>query len=288
MPNTVRQALADGSKAIAGSESDSPRLDIEVLLAHALHMAREDLFINFDKVLTDSQQEKFNQMLARRVANEPVARILGFKEFWSMDFKLNEATLIPRPDSETLVAAVINYANGLSKTDGLKVLDLGTGTGCLLLSVLSELKTATGRGVDAEPLAVSMATENAKNLGLGDRAEFSVFNWLTGEGADLGAEKFDIIISNPPYIESSDIAGLQTEVAGFDPKLALDGGADGMLHYRVLAKFAKNYLQSGGCFFLEIGIGQTDDVSQIFNDNGWKLAVKHKDIAGVTRVLAFN
>jgi release factor glutamine methyltransferase len=284
----VRQALADGIKALSPSETDSPRLDVEVLLAHSLGLNREDLSINFDQIISDDQQKSFEQFLQRRQACEPIARILGYKEFWSMDFKLNEATLIPRPDSETLVDAVVNQTQDFSDKQGLKVLDLGTGTGCLLLSVLSEIVTASGQGIDAEPKALLAAKENAQLLGLSNRSVFTQYNWLSGEGEGLGGKKFDILISNPPYIESADIAGLQKEVAGFDPKLALDGGEDGLLHYRVLAKFAKLHLQEGGCFFLEIGLGQALAIKTIFDKQGWSFVDSYKDINSIERVLTFN
>ena len=288
MPLTVRQAIATGVKTLSDCEATNPRLDVEILLAHALDKNREDLFTNFEQVLLEKQQDTFNRLIAKRVNNEPVARILGFKEFWSMDFKLNEATLIPRPDSETLVAAVLTYAKTINETSGLKILDLGTGSGCLLLAILSELSNATGWGVDAACGAVELAKDNALSHGLADRSVFTQYNWLTDEAANLASEKFDIIISNPPYIESSDIANLQTEVGGFDPKLALDGGVDGLLHYRALAKTVHKFIRPDGKLFLEIGCGQAMDVIKVFIENGWGYISTHKDLAGIERVLMFK
>lgn len=288
MSINIAQAIKNGLEVLCEGDLNTPRLDVEVLLAHVLGMEREDLFTQFELELTQAQLDAFNGLLDRRKKAEPVARILGVKEFWSMDFILNEATLVPRPDSEALVEAVVERAKTLAEANNLKLLDLGTGTGCLLLSVLSELKEATGCGLDAEPKAIVAAKENAENLGLSDRSEFSQFNWLKDSGAVLENAKFDIIISNPPYIESGDIADLQREVAQFDPNLALDGGDDGLLHYRALAKFAKGHIKLGGSFFLEIGFGQSDDVCKIFTEQGWTAVATYKDLAEIERVLEFN
>lgn len=284
----VQQALQKGLEILSQSNIDNPRLDVEVLLAHSLVMSREDLFIHFERQLSQQEQEAFESFLARRIENEPVARILGFKEFWSLNFKLNDATLIPRPDSETLVAEVISYLKKHHGDENIEILDLGTGSGCLLLSILSEIKFAKGCGVDAEKKALIVAKENASQLGLADKVEFKEFNWLSGAGADLKNHQYDIIISNPPYIESGDIAGLQPDVSGFDPKLALDGGEDGLLHYRALAMFAKSYMQKGGRFFLEIGMGQEAHIIVIFENQGWQSLAQHKDLSGIVRVLVFG
>ena len=288
MSRNVKLALDGGVNRLKQSGITEPRLDVEVLLAHAIGMVREEIFIHFDRSLSDDELDKFESYIARREAREPVSRILGSKEFWSLDFKLNSATLTPRPDSETLVAAVLQYLERQNKKSEVHVLDFGTGTGCLLLAILSQLSKAQGLGVDTAPQAIIAARENAESLGLGDRAVFFGYSWVNDDAGIIEPEKFDIIISNPPYIESNDIASLEKEVSGFDPMLALDGGVDGMDHYKVLAKVGVKYLAPNGCFFLEIGIGQDQSVENIFTEQGWLLNSQHSDVAGVKRVLSFK
>lgn len=285
MPLNVKQALSSGIDRLSKTEISDPRLDVEILLSHAIGMDRENIFINFDRELTKEEQTKYGEYLSAREQYLPVARILGSKEFWSLDFKLNEHTLIPSPDSESLVEAVVSKF----KAGGdYNILDFGTGSGCLLLAILSELKGSQGVGVDAEPLALNAAQNNAKNLKLDGRSKFINYSWLSDREGLLEPKAYDIIVSNPPYIESNDIAGLQRELSEHGPMLALDGGVDGMVHYKALAKVAKKYLAKNGCFFLEIGFGQAQQVEDIFNKQGWLLQSIYKDIQGIERALAFK
>jgi release factor glutamine methyltransferase len=217
-------------------------------------------------------------LIRRRRAREPVSRIVGRREFWSLDFGLSADALDPRPDTETLVEQVL--ARIAVRNDRHKFLDIGTGSGCILLALLSELPNAVGVGVDIAPGAVEAAQANAKHLGLNDRASFAVGDIC----ADLKRE-FDIAVSNPPYIPAAEIATLPPEVKDHDPRRALDGGPDGLAFYRRLAAELPHVLLPGALVGLEFGAGQADDVRRLFGGAAWRDAEVWKDLAGLDRVL---
>lgn len=279
----MRAAVRKATDRLAGAGVETARLDAECLMAHALGSRREELILAPDRPLELGETEAFEALVARRAAREPVARILGVKEFWSLEFALNAATLVPRPDSETLVAAVLQDR---ADKDAPRILDLGTGSGCLLLALLSELPGATGVGVDCDEGAVGAARENARRLGLQARAEFFPGDWFGALEAGSQAPRFDIIVANPPYIESSVIAGLAPEVSAFEPRAALDGGPDGLQAYRDITAHAGEYLQPGGEVFLELGAGQENAVSAILADNGFAVGGRYEDLAGLPRVIS--
>ena len=224
---------------------------------------------------------RLQQLVARRARREPMAHILGRREFWSLTFRVTADTLDPRPDSETLVQAVLNQVPDRSAS--LRLLDFGTGTGCLLLSLLHELPHATGLGVDLSEAAIAVAEENAQALGLGNRAAFRLGNWDEGM-----TPPFDIILSNPPYIPSGDIAALQPEVASFEPRQALDGGADGLDAYRRVAPAAARLLLPGGLAAFEAGFGQADSVTAIGQAAGLRQIATVRDLGAVQRCLLFR
>jgi len=199
------------------------------------------------------------------------------REFWSLPFGLNEATLVPRPESETLIEAAL-YVFAKRRDEALRVLDLGAGSGCLLLALLHEFKNASGVGVDCAPRAVLQAQENAKRLGLTARAEFMAGNW-----ADNIAERFDLVISNPPYIAPEEIPHLMPEVRDYDPKLALDGGKYGLAAYHAIAPKLPNLLKPGGGAIFEIGEGQAPSVRLIFQKAGFSKLDTRKDLSGIER-----
>ncbi len=281
----LRSALNDATGRLAEAGVDTARLDAELLMAQALGLAREEIFLSPDRQLSVREMAAFEALVSRRAAREPVARITGTKEFWSLQFALNAATLVPRPDSETLVAAVLQEI-GEAAGGPLRILDLGTGSGCLLLALLSEMPGATGIGVDCDPEAVVVARQNARRLGLQERAEFRDGDWFGALEADAQSPRFDVIISNPPYIETGEIAGLAPEVASFEPRAALDGGADGLEAYRRIATSAQKYLASDGQIFLELGAGQEKAVSKILEHHGLGVRGQYKDLAGVLRVIS--
>jgi release factor glutamine methyltransferase len=271
--NDVRSALADAARRL-GKVSDTARLDAELLMAHALGLSREEVLLGrFDSDVPLG----FDAMLTRRIAHEPVAYITGTRDFWTITLGVSPAVLIPRPDSETLIeAAVAHFGN-----DGPKrVLDLGTGSGALLLAALSQWPEASGVGVDASEAALGVARTNALKLGLADRVDFSIGNW--GEGLD---ERFDLILCNPPYVENS--ATLAPEVADYEPALALFAGDDGLADYHRLMPQFERLMTAGAIVALEIGAAQAATVSALALKVGL-LARSIQDLAGRNRCLLLN
>jgi release factor glutamine methyltransferase len=228
-----------------------------------------------------AELEAFEGMVARRCRREPVSRILGRREFWSLPFEVGPATLDPRPDSETLVSAVLSEIG--DRAADLSIIDLGTGTGCLLLALLSELPQATGAGIDISAEAIEVARRNATALGLAARARFLPDDWAR----DVAGPS-DIVISNPPYIESDAITRLATEVAVHDPRAALDGGTDGLDAYRALLPQAKRLLKPGGLLALEIGQGQGEAIRGLACAAGLRDSGSASDLAGIERCLLFR
>jgi release factor glutamine methyltransferase len=261
---------------LAQAQIGNPQLDARILIAHALGLDRAQLLSQSECILGTTEQGKINWLINRRLKREPVSRILGAREFWSLPFALNEATLVPRPESETLVAVALKGTPG-----NARILDLGTGSGCLLLALLHERPEATGLGIDIAPRAVEQARENAERLDLAARAEFRVGNWL--EGIE---EKFDVIVSNPPYISGSEIADLMPEVRDHDPHLALDGGNDGLAAYRILIPRLSRLLKPKGITAFEIGEGQANAVRDIFVLAKFNNISTHRDLAGNERCIS--
>lgn len=232
------------------------RIDARLLVGHALGLDRAGLLSSANRVVGLAELERIEKLAARRLRREPVSRILGSREFWSLDFLLSPATLDPRPDSETIVEAALALAP--DRNAPLRVLDLGAGTGCLLLAILSERPNAFGVGLDRSAEAAATARANAVRLGLSGRAAMAVGDWGTPlEGT------FDLIVSNPPYIPADDLGGLEPEVTFHDPPLALSGGPDGLDAYRAIAAQAPRLLRPGGWIVLEAGKGQAGDVSAL-------------------------
>ncbi len=213
----------------------------------------------------------------RLAVGEPLSRVLGWREFWGLKFELSSETLDPRPESETIVEAVLARAN---RDAPLRLLDLGTGSGCLLLALLSELPSGFGMGVDFSPGAAEAARRNARLLGLGARARFFVGDW----GGAL-AERFEVIVANPPYIATPALAELPREVSRYDPGLALDGGQDGLCAYRSIAQDASNLMAPSSLLAVEIGAGQASSVAAIFSNNGLYVEAIERDLAGHERCL---
>ncbi len=256
----------------------SAELDARLLMAAATQVDDVALIADPDQTVPTDALVMLDGFIERRLAGEPVSRILGTREFWGMPFQLGTETLDPRPDSETLVEAVLHHVS--DKSASLTLLDLGTGTGCLLLALLSELPNAHGVGVDRSSGAIDIARENAAHLDLAGRADFRTGNW--GEGLD---GPFDVVISNPPYIPTADIASLSPEVRRHDPMAALDGGRDGLVAYRAVSEETLRLLTPDGAAFWELGVGQLEDVSAITSGVGLEVCGVYPDLAGVPRVL---
>jgi release factor glutamine methyltransferase len=227
-------------------------------------------------------RDKLDAYAARRLAGEPVWRILGEREFWGLPFRLSPATLEPRPDSETLVEAAL-AALKHRRDEPLAILDLGTGTGCLLIALLSEFRAAHGIGVDLSEDACAMARGNAALNGVAQRAVIQQGEWTRGL-----SERFDLIVSNPPYIPTAVIATLSAAVREHDPPLALDGGGDGLACYRALAASLPDALAPGGVAVLEIGAGQGPDVTALMSAAGLRFAGSRRDLGGHERALLFT
>jgi release factor glutamine methyltransferase len=273
---SAERALA---QAFAGSPVVDPFREARLTLRASQGVAAAAWLASPDALIGDpSRARAFSE---RRLAGEPLSRIVGAREFWSFDFSLSPDVLDPRADTETLVEAAL-AAFAARKNERLRVLDFGVGSGAILAALLSELPVACGIGVDKNPAAAALASENLARLGLASRASVLVSDW----GAALDETRFDLIVSNPPYIASADIATLAAEVRDHDPRLALDGGEDGLDAYRALAPdIARRLAPEGGRFFVEIGAGQAWDVQAIFAAAALTEQSVVKDLAGHDRVV---
>ena len=260
---------------------DTPRLDAEILLAHVIKMERFYLYVNFDQVLKPEQLAQYRELITKRVQRVPVAYLVGSKAFMSLNFKVNRDVLIPRPDTETLV----NYATEkLRKMSGeLKVADIGTGSGAIGISILRFVKNSIVSAVDISEKAIEIATTNADLNKVTDRIKFYTGDLLK----PLTGQKFKAVLSNPPYIPNKVVKTLQPEVAQYEPKLALEGGEDGLDFYRRLVKDAPDFIEEGGFLAVEIGINQAAAVKNLIESDGrLKDIESRKDLAGIERVIA--
>jgi release factor glutamine methyltransferase len=258
--------------------SQSAALDARLLMEGVAGERDPDPLMTLDA----DAEARLEAIAVRRLAGEPVWRILGEREFWGLPFKLSAATLEPRPDSETLVDAAIAHLAG-RRQEPLAMLDLGTGTGCLLIAVLSEFPKATGLGIDLSPEACETARSNAEMNGMAGRVRFHQGSWT--EGLD---RRFDLILSNPPYIRTDDIEALDISVRDHDPRLALDGGDDGLGPYRIFAKTLPDVLAPAGVVVLEIGAGQEEDVIALMRAGGFAWQGSRRDLGGHPRALIFT
>lgn len=283
-PVTYGQVVTAMARRLAAAGIEGARLDARLIVCRATGLEAASLLARSDSEASPEQLRAIEAMTARRERREPMAHILGEREFWSLPFRVTPETLIPRPDTETLVEAALDWVRGRNGgTQPLRVLDLGTGTGCILLSLLAEWPDARGTGVDISPGALAVARDNADRLGLADRAQFIEGDWASARNGE-----FDVIVSNPPYIPEGEIDGLAPEVARFDPRLALSGGEDGLAAYRKIASAVRASIASEGRVFLEIGQGQEDAVFRIMEGMGLRRRDAVKDLAGMTRCLVVS
>lgn len=273
----ARRALADAFRQAA---LDSPELDARLLVGHALGLDHTALTIESGRSLGDDATRALAALAARRLDREPVARILGVKEFWGLPLRITAATLVPRPETETVIEAALAAIDSAGARGRLlRVADLGTGSGALLIALLRELPNASGVGTDVSREALAAAADNAGRLGVGSRAEFTACDF----GAAL-AGHFDLVVSNPPYIASGDIAALPPEVR-HDPRRALDGGADGLDCYRTIAKQTPRLLRPHGHLVVELGRGQEPAVAALFRAAGLTPSPARPDLSGIPRAL---
>jgi len=258
---TFSKAFAETAGVLRQAGIATPALDARLLLCHAAGLTHEAYIAKADRELVADIAARLEALIARRLEREPVSRIIGTREFYGRVFLVDRHTLDPRPDTETLIEAALDIIdqNG-SRGRPLSLLDLGTGTGCILITLLAELPQARGLGTDMSSAALNLATANARILGVADRASFVASDWL-----DAVEGKFDLIVSNPPYIPSAEIERLPEEVARHDPRLALDGGPDGLSAYRRIAAGARQALAPNGKILVEIGSSQAQQVAEIFD-----------------------
>ncbi|BBB95716.1 MULTISPECIES: peptide chain release factor N(5)-glutamine methyltransferase [Bradyrhizobium] len=276
----IRRSLAARLKA-AGR--DGAELDARLLVGAALGLDLTGMVAGAKRALTRHEADHLERLAQRRLAGEPVARILGIKEFWGLPLHLSAATLVPRPDTETVVERALELlrADGVAER-ALRIADLGTGSGAILLALLSELPNAHGFGTDISAEALQTASRNAAELGLGQRT-----TWIECDYGSALAGAFELIVSNPPYIPSADIAGLDIEVRAHDPRAALDGGADGLDAYRALISQSAGLLASGGFLVVEVGQGQSSDVEALMTASGLSPTGPPKaDLGGIPRAVS--
>ena len=264
----ISNLLNLGSKTLKGSKVRTHQLDSEIILSSLLKKKKEQIIIDSEKKVSRSIIIKFNKLITRRSTREPMAYILKKKEFWSKSFFVNKNALIPRPETELLCDIIIKVI----KKKNPYILDIGTGSGCILLSILSEIKKAKGVGIDISKKAIEVAKKNSSDFGLNKRA-----NFFTRSLDEIYNYKFDLVVSNPPYIKTSDIKNLSEDVRKFEPKIALDGGKDGLDVIKKVIYKSKAILKKLGLLALEIGHGQHYNVSQILKEQGFREEYLVKD-----------
>lgn len=278
---TIGKILKWTEQYFAKAELDSPRLDAEVLLAHVLKKERIFLYVHFDQPLDPAELAEYKACIRQRVQHVPVAHITGHKEFMGLDFKVTKDTLIPRPDTEILVEAVLQRLKAGPESD-LRLADIGTGSGAICLSLLNYLPQLQAVTVDISPRAIEVARENAAALGVAERIEFFQGDLLE----PIKDRRFEAIVSNPPYIPKSDILTLAQDVKDYEPMSALDGGEDGLDFYRRLLQEAPDLLEPGGFLAVEVGIGQAQVLAEMAKVmTPWGRSEIIKDLAGIERVV---
>jgi len=283
--NTATRTLALARRSLvdrfAQAGIESAEADARLLIAHALDIERATVTTHGERLLSDREIAAIDALAVRRLGREPVTRIIGSREFWSLSLIVTPDVLVPRPDTETVVEAALDtISREATQLDSLRLLDIGTGSGALLLALLSELPNATGTGTDISAAALDVARANAARHALETRCSFVA--------CDIAARvpgRFDLIVSNPPYVARAELSTLDAEVRDYDPALALDGGEDGLDFYRAIAVDARRLLADGGRLIVELGAGQEPSVRSIFTDVGLAPGAAYKDLAGIPRAL---
>ncbi|MBV9347204.1 MAG: peptide chain release factor N(5)-glutamine methyltransferase [Pseudolabrys sp.] len=274
---TVAAACEALAELFRGSGIDSPQADARILVSHALGLSRARLIAEADRELESREIDAIATRAVRRSVREPVARIVGTKEFWSLPFAVTPDVLVPRPETEIVVELALER----TPVTSLRILDIGTGSGAILLAVLSERTAMSGVGTDVSEAALEVARMNAASLRLDQRCEF-----VACDIASKVNGTFDLVVSNPPYIPAADIAALEPEVRNHDPRRALDGGPDGLDFYRAIATDARRLLAPGGALIIELGHGQEAAVAALFKQAGLTVPdPARKDLAGISRAL---
>ncbi len=275
---SLGQAHTAVARLLREARIAAPELDVRLLLCHAAGLTHEAYVAGINDALAPDAAARFGACVARRLAGEPVSRIVGVREFYGRPFRIDASTLDPRPDTETLIEAALDLAGGEAP---LRLLDLGTGSGCILVTLLAELPRAGGVGIDKSPPALELARANAESLGVGVRARFIAGDWL-----EAVQNTFDLVVANPPYLSAADMAGLSNAVGVHDPKDALYGGTDGLVAYRRIVPRLLKVLRPGGIALFEIGHTQAEAVSGLLAEAGLILEQgPWRDLAGRPRVV---
>tara|TARA_B100001123_G_C15218333_1_gene990189 strand:+ start:181 stop:1020 length:840 start_codon:yes stop_codon:yes gene_type:complete len=264
----LERIIKQGSNELSKNKIQSSLLDTELILSYVMGKNREFLLTNNNINISDDLKKKFIKAIRRRITNEPIAYITGKKDFWSETFNVNRATLIPRPETELLIYKIIKFFNNKN----INILDIGTGSGCILLSILKELKFSIGTGIDISNSAIKVAISNAKKLKLSNRVKFKVFDI---NKFDLG--KYDLIVSNPPYIPTMEIKKLSKDIRNFEPHVAINGGKDGLDLIKKVIYKSSILLKKNGLFALEMGTNQYFKVSTIMKKYGFRIITKEFD-----------
>ncbi len=272
-----QEILNQGSKILKLNDIKSYNLDSEILLSSSLNLDRSQLLLNLDKKIENQEKEIFFNFIKRRSRNEPVAYIIGYKEFWKSKFKVDKNVLIPRPDTETIIEEVLKE---LDINSSKKILDIGSGSGCIIISILKERKKCYGVGIDISKKAVKLAKYNAKIQHIGNRIKF-----LNSDIDNFYGDKYDLIISNPPYIKQHKINSLEKDIKNHEPRVALDGGVDGYSRIRLIIKKSSTLIKKRGKLFLELGVNQVRETFKILNLNGFHRTMVTRDLAGKNRCL---
>jgi release factor glutamine methyltransferase len=273
----IENILNTGIRILRENKIANPQLDSEILLSNSINRDKKHIILNPKQLLNPDQSKKFKSLIERRIKGEPVAYLINKKEFWKDEFFVNKEVLIPRPDTEIIIEQVLKI---YSKYSQLQVLDIGTGSGCILLSILKERPNFYGTGIDISKKSINVSKLNAKQLNLTSRVKFfhsSVDNFKIG--------KYDLIVSNPPYIELLNLKYLEKDVINFEPWLALSGGFDGFSEIRKVISKAKTLIKKNGKFILEIGFNQKNKVKQILKNEGFYVNKAIKDYGNNDRCI---
>ena len=272
-----QEILNRGSKILKLNNIKSYNLDSEILLSSTLKLDRSQLILNLDKKIENKEKKNFLNFIKRRTKNEPIAYITGYKEFWKSSFKVDKNVLIPRPDTETIIEQVLKELDNYSSK---KILDIGTGSGCILISILNDRKRCFGVGIYISKNAVKLAKYNAKIQHIDNRIKF-----LNSDIDNFCVDKYDLIISNPPYIKQREINSLKKDIKNHEPRVALDGGIDGYKKIRLIIEKSSTLIKKKGKLFLEIGKNQTRKTLKMLNLNGFNKTKIVKDLSGKNRCI---
>ena len=273
-----------GASYLSEKGFDESRLTVELLLSHVLKLKRIQLYTNFDRPLDDGELASFKALFQRRLQHEPLQYILGTTEFMGLEFNVDRRVLIPRPETEAVVEEAIRFINENFGGQAPRLLDIGTGSGCIAISLAHAIRTANVLAIDLSKEILDIATANAGKNGVADEVEFAVRDLFNSEEGDFRGE-FYLVVSNPPYISQSDFAHVQPEIRDYEPAIATTDGGDGLKFYRRIARVAASWLVPGGAVIVEHGYNQADAVAEIFSNMGWPELRSFKDYSGIPRGL---